>query len=40
MGSRGGLLLKDIFRAILKTSSSITIDGRTFKGDCVTINGD
>lgn len=32
--------MKDIFRAILKASSSITIDGRTFKGDCVTINGD
>jgi hypothetical protein len=32
--------LKDIFRAILKASSSITIDGRTFQGDCVTINGD
>lgn len=32
--------MKDIFRAILKASSSITIDGRTFQGDCVTINGD
>jgi hypothetical protein len=40
VGTEGELLLKDIFRALLKAGSSITIDGRSFSGTSVTINGD
>jgi hypothetical protein len=32
--------LKDLFRALLKVGSSINIDGRSFSGKSVTINGD
>lgn len=32
--------MKDIFKALLKSGSSINIDGRSFSGLSVTINGD